>query len=116
MDSAKPPQPCEAASTARPLQANCPRIGRVSLPLRAAATLDRGTYGWMECVAAEPCRDREAVDRYYQRAGMLVCLVSSPNPKIRSRRPRIDARIAAMSRAAHSMAATDALASPEPRP
>jgi type 2 lantibiotic biosynthesis protein LanM len=48
--------------------------GRVSLPLKAAAALDRGTHGWMECVAAASCRDAAGVDRYYRRAGMLLCL------------------------------------------
>ena len=48
--------------------------GRVTLPLKAAAVLDRGTHGWMECVATAPCRDAAEVDRYYQRAGMMLCL------------------------------------------
>lgn len=48
--------------------------GRVSLPLKAAAVLDCRTHGWMECVEAASCRDAAAVDRYYQRAGMLLCL------------------------------------------
>jgi len=37
--------------------------------------LDRGAYGWaLSCVKAQPCCDRAAVERFYQRAGMLLCL------------------------------------------
>ncbi|NEU57840.1 type 2 lanthipeptide synthetase LanM family protein [Halorussus sp. MSC15.2] len=31
-------------------------------------------YGWMEWVERDDCADREAVERYYQRAGALVCV------------------------------------------
>jgi type 2 lantibiotic biosynthesis protein LanM len=37
--------------------------------------LNRCGYGWMEFVAAEPCHDQQAMLRYWQRAGMLLCLV-----------------------------------------
>ena len=36
--------------------------------------LDRGDYGWVECVRSKPCRDEAAVRGYYRRAGMLACL------------------------------------------
>ena len=43
--------------------------------LRALAVLDRGTHGWMEAAEPQPCRDAEALKRYYRRAGMLLALV-----------------------------------------
>ncbi len=33
------------------------------------------SHGWVEFVEHEPCRDREEAQRYYQRAGMLLCLL-----------------------------------------
>ncbi|HWA89086.1 MAG TPA: type 2 lanthipeptide synthetase LanM family protein [Rhizomicrobium sp.] len=37
--------------------------------------LDRGDYGWaLDCVQAAPCEDARAVERFYRRAGMLLCL------------------------------------------
>lgn len=36
--------------------------------------LERPGYGWVEYVAHEPCQDQQAVQRYYQRVGMLLCL------------------------------------------
>jgi type 2 lantibiotic biosynthesis protein LanM len=48
--------------------------GRVSLPLKAPVVLDRGGYGWMECISAEPCAHADAIERYHVRAGMLLCL------------------------------------------
>lgn len=47
----------------------------IPLPLRVPKVLDRGTYGWMEHVAREPCRTHQQIERYYERAGMLLCLV-----------------------------------------
>lgn len=38
--------------------------------------LKRSGYGWMEFVAWEPCQDQQALLRYWQRAGMLLCLIS----------------------------------------
>ena len=37
--------------------------------------LDRGDYGWVELVEAAPCTDRQAVQHFYRRAGMLTGLV-----------------------------------------
>lgn len=45
------------------------------LPLAAPRVLDRGDYGFVEFIAQEPCADEEAVRRYYQRSGMLLCLL-----------------------------------------
>lgn len=36
--------------------------------------LARDGYGWMEWVDCEDCADREAVERYYRRAGALICI------------------------------------------
>ncbi|MFL5662173.1 MAG: DUF4135 domain-containing protein, partial [Ktedonobacteraceae bacterium] len=44
-------------------------------PFQILAILNRSTYGWVEYVAQEPCPDQDALRRYYQRAGMLLCLV-----------------------------------------
>jgi type 2 lantibiotic biosynthesis protein LanM len=48
--------------------------GRVPLTLKAPTVLDRGSYGWMEDIPAEPCADAAAVERYYVRVGMLLCI------------------------------------------
>lgn len=37
--------------------------------------LNRSSHGWVEFVEYEPCRDREEAQHYYQRAGMLLCLI-----------------------------------------
>lgn len=44
-------------------------------PLRAPATVDRGTHGWVEFVRAEPAAGPEAVDRYYERLGGLMAVL-----------------------------------------
>lgn len=36
--------------------------------------LERDGYGWMEWIEHEPCPDTAAVERYYRRAGALICL------------------------------------------
>jgi type 2 lantibiotic biosynthesis protein LanM len=43
--------------------------------LQALRVLPRPGYGWMEFAAPAPCADGAAVARYYERAGMLLCLV-----------------------------------------
>lgn len=45
------------------------------LPFRCFAVLDRQAYGWVEFVEALPCDDEAAVQRFYQRAGMLLCVL-----------------------------------------
>lgn len=41
---------------------------------RIPAYVRRDTYGWMEWIDHEPCSDTDAVERYYERAGALLCL------------------------------------------
>ena len=48
-------------------------------PLRPTRCLQRPGYGWMEEVRPEPCADAAAVDRFYHRAGQLLCLVYALN-------------------------------------
>jgi len=43
--------------------------------LKTLAVLNRTTYGWMEYVEQRPCHDTKALQRYYRRSGMLLCLV-----------------------------------------
>ncbi|WP_354643008.1 type 2 lanthipeptide synthetase LanM family protein [Kitasatospora camelliae] len=43
--------------------------------LRTPAVLARSGYGWVEFVAAGPCADEAAVDRFYRRQGALLALL-----------------------------------------
>lgn len=45
------------------------------LPFKILNVLDRPGYGWVEYVEAQPCRTPEQARRYFERAGMLICLV-----------------------------------------
>ncbi len=45
------------------------------LPFQLVKVIDCKTYGWMEFVEHLPCEDEAAAQRYYQRAGMLLCLL-----------------------------------------
>lgn len=45
------------------------------LPFKTLKVINRSTYGWVEYVENLPCQDQEEARRYYQRAGMLVCLI-----------------------------------------
>ncbi len=47
----------------------------VSLPFKILKVLNRQTYGWVEYVEQQPCEDEAAAQRFYQRAGMLLCLL-----------------------------------------
>jgi len=47
----------------------------IPLPFKLVRALNRSTYGWVEFVDYQPCQDLDAARRYYQRAGMLLCLV-----------------------------------------
>lgn len=47
----------------------------VSLPFKLLKVINCSTHGWMEFVEAAPCHNQQAVKRYYQRAGMLLCIV-----------------------------------------
>ncbi|MEI7606524.1 MAG: type 2 lanthipeptide synthetase LanM [Rhodospirillaceae bacterium] len=43
-------------------------------PYRLTGLQPRSGYGWMEHVAAAPCRDENAVEHFYARSGGLFCL------------------------------------------
>ena len=44
-------------------------------PLRMLKVLDRGNYGWSECVTAEACCSLPEVQRFYQRQGAYLALL-----------------------------------------
>ena len=46
-----------------------------SLTMKALTVLDRGEYGWVEFVEVRRCKDAEEARRYFQRAGILLCLI-----------------------------------------
>jgi type 2 lantibiotic biosynthesis protein LanM len=48
---------------------------KVALPFQLLKVLNRSTHGWMEFARSSPCNDREAVGRFYQRAGMVLAIV-----------------------------------------
>ena len=45
------------------------------LKLKECKIVNRNGYGWCEYIEYLPCENVAAVNRYYQRAGMLLCLV-----------------------------------------
>ena len=47
----------------------------ISLPFKVLKVCDRSDYGWVEYVEHLPCTDQAAAQRFYQRAGMLLCLL-----------------------------------------
>ncbi len=47
----------------------------LELPFQCLTVLNRGHYGWIEHVPKTPCEDEAAIDRFYQRSGMLLCLI-----------------------------------------
>ncbi|MBA2748331.1 MAG: type 2 lantipeptide synthetase LanM [Tatlockia sp.] len=47
----------------------------IPLPFKVLKVVNRGTYGWVEYVEQQPCEDEAAAQRFYQRAGMLLCLL-----------------------------------------
>ncbi|MFM6452904.1 MAG: type 2 lanthipeptide synthetase LanM, partial [Planktothrix sp.] len=47
----------------------------ISLPFKVLKICDRSDYGWVEYVEHLPCADQAAAQRFYQRAGMLLCLL-----------------------------------------
>ncbi|HUZ33915.1 MAG TPA: type 2 lanthipeptide synthetase LanM family protein [Xanthobacteraceae bacterium] len=49
------------------------------LPFRVLQVLDRGEYGWVEYVEHRSCGSDEELQRYYRRAGNLLCLVYALN-------------------------------------
>ncbi len=49
--------------------------GDTPLAFKILQVLNRSTHGWVEYVESQPCEDEAAVQRFYQRSGMLLCLV-----------------------------------------
>lgn len=47
----------------------------VLLPFKLLKVINCTTHGWMEYGSHLPCEDEAAAQRYYQRAGMLLCLL-----------------------------------------
>ncbi|MBW4623879.1 MAG: type 2 lantipeptide synthetase LanM family protein [Cyanosarcina radialis HA8281-LM2] len=45
------------------------------LDFKVVRVLNRDRYGWVEYVEHQPCSDEAAADRFYQRAGMLLCVL-----------------------------------------
>jgi type 2 lantibiotic biosynthesis protein LanM len=45
------------------------------LPLKTLKLITRTSYSWVEYVEPAPCLDQEEAQRYYRRAGMLLCLL-----------------------------------------
>ena len=45
------------------------------LSFKLFKTLNRSTHGWVEFVEQLPCETPESAQRYYQRAGILLCLL-----------------------------------------
>ncbi len=46
-----------------------------SLAFKVMKILDCDRYGWVEYIDHQPCADAAAVERFYQRAGMLLCVL-----------------------------------------
>jgi type 2 lantibiotic biosynthesis protein LanM len=44
------------------------------LPFKVIKVIERSTYGWVEFVENLPCTNKEEVQNYYHRSGMLLCL------------------------------------------
>ncbi|MUG95826.1 type 2 lantipeptide synthetase LanM [Scytonema sp. UIC 10036] len=47
----------------------------IPLAFKVVRVLNRETYGWVEFIEQQPCVDEAAAQRFYQRAGMLLCLL-----------------------------------------
>lgn len=47
----------------------------VPLPFKLLKVLNYSTYGWVEFVKSLPCQDKQEVQRYYQRTGMVLCVL-----------------------------------------
>jgi type 2 lantibiotic biosynthesis protein LanM len=46
-----------------------------NLAFKVIKVLNRETHGWVEYVEQKPCDSEEAAQRFYMRAGMLLCLL-----------------------------------------
>ncbi|OUL34032.1 LanM family lanthionine synthetase [Nostoc sp. 106C] len=47
----------------------------VPLSFKVFQAINRGTHGWVEYVEQLPCEDEAAAQRFYRRAGMLLCIL-----------------------------------------
>jgi type 2 lantibiotic biosynthesis protein LanM len=47
----------------------------ISPTLKVVRILNRTTHGWMEYIPSLPCQSQQEVEHYYQRIGMLICLL-----------------------------------------
>ncbi|WP_242046625.1 type 2 lanthipeptide synthetase LanM family protein [Cylindrospermum sp. FACHB-282] len=47
----------------------------IDLPFKSLKVLNRCDHGWVEFVPTLPCKDEPAIERYYQRIGMLLGLL-----------------------------------------
>ncbi|MDZ8082016.1 MAG: type 2 lanthipeptide synthetase LanM family protein [Nostoc sp. DcaGUA01] len=45
------------------------------LDFKVIQVLNRDNYGWVEYITHQPCNDEAAGERFYQRAGMLLCVI-----------------------------------------
>lgn len=45
------------------------------LDFKVIQVLNQKSYGWVEYVEYQPCADEAAAERFYQRAGMLLCVL-----------------------------------------
>lgn len=45
------------------------------LPFQLMEVLDCGSYGWVEFIETLPCQNETEAQRYYERTGMLLCLI-----------------------------------------
>lgn len=45
------------------------------LDFKVIQVLNQKSYGWVEYVEQQPCADEVAAERFYQRAGMLLCVL-----------------------------------------
>lgn len=56
-------------------QEKAQKIENDYIPFKVLKILNRGTYGWVEYVEQQPCENEAAAQRFYLRAGMLLCLL-----------------------------------------
>ena len=46
-----------------------------NVPFKLVTIISCNTYGWMEYVEAKPAENQDSVKKYYQRSGMLLCVI-----------------------------------------
>jgi type 2 lantibiotic biosynthesis protein LanM len=49
--------------------------GENILPFKIVNVINRGSYGWVEYVEHLPMENKEEITRYFQKSGMLLCLI-----------------------------------------